>query len=93
MKTKSLTIFFFFFFIIIIFSFDTAESALQHSRKTHDLVIEMGKKHVTEVNSLVTRGFDSNEQHDAEISSLRATAEHDVLKNSENISTQFNGWW
>ncbi|CAI9301048.1 unnamed protein product [Lactuca saligna] len=48
---------------------------------------------IREVNSLVTRGFDSNEQHDAEISSLRATAEHDVLENSENISTQFNGWW
>ncbi|XP_023734741.1 kinesin-like protein KIN-5C isoform X1 [Lactuca sativa] len=71
--------------------FDTTETALQHSRKTQDLVIEMGKKHVTEVNSCVKSGVESNEQHDAEISSLRATAEHDVLKNSENISMQFNG--
>ncbi|CAH1446927.1 unnamed protein product [Lactuca virosa] len=71
--------------------FDTTETALQHSRKTQDLVIEMGKKHVTQVNSCVKSGVESNEQHDVEISSLRATAEHDVLKNSENISTHFHG--
>ncbi|CAI9301085.1 unnamed protein product [Lactuca saligna] len=71
--------------------FDTTETALQHSRKTQDLVTEMGKKHVAEVNSRVKSGVESNEQHDAEISSLRATAEHDVLKNSENISTHFHG--
>ncbi|KAI3749932.1 hypothetical protein L2E82_20553 [Cichorium intybus] len=66
--------------------FDTTESALQHSRKTNDSVIEIGRKHVTEVNSLVKTALDNNEQHDCEISSLRVTAENDVLKNTNDIS-------
>ena len=50
----------------------------------------MGKKHVSEVNFLVKSGFESNEQHDVDISSLRDVGEHDVLKNSESISKYFH---
>ena len=35
--------------------------------------------------------MDSNEHHDAEIVSLRANAEGDVLKNSEDISKHIDG--
>ncbi|KAL4558321.1 hypothetical protein LXL04_036519 [Taraxacum kok-saghyz] len=71
--------------------FDTTESAVQHSRKTHEFVIETGIKHVTEVDSLVRSAVDSNKQHDDEISSLRANAEQDVVKNSDSISKHIDG--
>ncbi|GKA84884.1 kinesin-like protein KIN-5C [Tanacetum coccineum] len=64
---------------------DATESALSHSKKTHNSVIEMERKHVTALDSLVRSASDSNEHHDAEIKSLRDTAEHDALKASEDI--------
>ncbi|KAJ0547533.1 putative plus-end-directed kinesin ATPase [Helianthus annuus] len=65
---------------------DATESALNHSKTTHDSVIEMGKQHLTAVDTLIRSALDSNDQHDHEFNSLRVTAKDDVLKTSEDIS-------
>ncbi|KAI3678462.1 hypothetical protein L6452_37756 [Arctium lappa] len=71
---------------------DVTDSALKHAKKTHNSVTEMGRKHVAAVDSLVRSASDSNnEHHDAEIVSLRANAEGDVLKNIEDISKHIDG--
>ncbi|KAI7734063.1 hypothetical protein M8C21_014611 [Ambrosia artemisiifolia] len=67
-------------------SVDATESALNHSKMTHDSVIEMGKQHLTTVDTLIRSVLDSNDHHDREISSLRATAKDDALKTSEDLS-------
>ncbi|KAF8403314.1 hypothetical protein HHK36_011416 [Tetracentron sinense] len=63
----------------------TAETASKHWKTTHESLNEMGSKHVSAMELLVRNSSDSNEQHDSEIVSARATAEQDVAKNSEDI--------
>ncbi|XP_024981925.1 kinesin-like protein KIN-5C [Cynara cardunculus var. scolymus] len=70
---------------------DVTELAQKHSKKTHNSVTEMGRKHVTAVDSIIRSASDSNEHHDAEIVSLRANVEGDMLKNSEDISKHIDG--
>ncbi|KAI7757926.1 hypothetical protein M8C21_007662 [Ambrosia artemisiifolia] len=67
-------------------SVDATESALNHSKMTHDSVIEMGKQHLTTVDTLIRSALDSNDHHDREISCLRATAKDDALKTNEDLS-------
>ncbi|XP_023734306.1 kinesin-like protein KIN-5C [Lactuca sativa] len=70
---------------------DTTEMALKHSKKTHESVTHMGQKHVSAIDALVRNASESNEHHDGEISSARATAEVDVSKNSEDIIKHIEG--
>ncbi|KAJ0799965.1 putative heavy metal-associated domain superfamily [Helianthus annuus] len=77
---------------------DATVSALNHSKTTHDSVIEMGKQHLTAVDTLIRlvtvkynneccrSALDSNDRHDHEFNSLRVTTKDDVLKTSEDIS-------
>ncbi|XP_024968128.1 kinesin-like protein KIN-5C [Cynara cardunculus var. scolymus] len=64
---------------------DTTEMALKHSKKTHESVTDMGRKHVSAIEILVSSASGSNEHHASEISFARATAEEDVSKNSMDI--------
>ncbi|KAI3772458.1 hypothetical protein L6452_03644 [Arctium lappa] len=70
---------------------DTTEMALKHSKKTHESVTDMGRKHVSAIETLVRSASESNEHHDAEISFARATAEEDVSKNSMDIIKHMEG--
>ncbi|KAI7748783.1 hypothetical protein M8C21_013644 [Ambrosia artemisiifolia] len=70
---------------------DTTEMALNHSKKTHELVTNVGKEHVLAVEELVRSASENNELHDAEVSSARKSAEEDVLKNSEDIIKHMEG--
>ncbi|PSR98522.1 Kinesin-like protein [Actinidia chinensis var. chinensis] len=69
---------------------NTAETASKHWKKTHECINEMGSQHVSTMVSLVRNVLDSNEQHDIEIGSVRATTEEDVTKNSEDIFRHFD---
>ncbi|GFZ02508.1 P-loop containing nucleoside triphosphate hydrolases superfamily protein [Actinidia rufa] len=69
---------------------NTAETASKHWKKTHECINEMGSQHVSTMVSLVRNELDSNEQHDIEIGSARATTEEDVTKNSEDIFRHFD---
>ncbi|KAK9921316.1 hypothetical protein M0R45_029829 [Rubus argutus] len=62
----------------------TADSASQHWKRTQDSVNDMGNKHVSAMGSLIRNAYDSNEQHDVEINSVRTTVEQDVGKDSED---------
>ncbi|XP_076907273.1 kinesin-like protein KIN-5C [Bidens hawaiensis] len=66
--------------------FDATESAVNHSKTTHESVIELGKQHVTAVDTLIRSALDSNDDHDREVNSLKETAKDDVLKTSEDLS-------
>ncbi|KAM2878321.1 hypothetical protein FF1_013940 [Malus domestica] len=66
-------------------SVSTADSALEHWKKTQESVNDMGNKHVSATASLIRIASDSNEQHDVEINSVRAAVEQDVAKNSEDV--------
>ncbi|KAM0021520.1 putative plus-end-directed kinesin ATPase [Helianthus debilis subsp. tardiflorus] len=70
---------------------DTTDMALNHSKKIHESVTDMGSKHVSAVEELVRTASDSNEHHDAEIGSARKTAEEDTLKNIEEIIKHLEG--
>ncbi|KAI3782428.1 hypothetical protein L2E82_12475 [Cichorium intybus] len=54
-------------------------------KKTHESMTDMGQKQVSVIDTLVRNASESNEHHDAEITSARATAEEDVSKNSDDI--------
>ncbi|XP_057497269.1 kinesin-like protein KIN-5C [Actinidia eriantha] len=69
---------------------NTAETASKHWKKTHECINEMGSQHVSTMVSLVRNVSDSNEQHDIEIGSARATTEEDVKKNSEDIVRHYD---
>ncbi|PRQ43996.1 putative plus-end-directed kinesin ATPase [Rosa chinensis] len=62
----------------------TADSASKHWKKTQDSVNDMGNKHVSAMGSLIRNAYDSNEQHDVEINSVRTAVEKDVAKDSED---------
>ncbi|KAI7732548.1 hypothetical protein M8C21_024154 [Ambrosia artemisiifolia] len=70
---------------------DATDMALNHSKKTHESVTDMGIKHVSAIEELVRTASESNEHHDAEISSARKTAEEDVMKNIEEIIKHIEG--
>ncbi|KAA8516740.1 hypothetical protein F0562_017062 [Nyssa sinensis] len=63
----------------------TSESAIKHWKRVHESVNEMGSHHVSTMVSLVRNVSDSNEQHDTEIGSTRASAEEDVAKSCGDI--------
>ncbi|KAJ1379844.1 P-loop containing nucleoside triphosphate hydrolase [Sesbania bispinosa] len=71
-------------------SVNTAESALKHTEKTHEVVNEIGTKHISAAESLIRNATDSNVQHDLEINSARFAAEEDVGKNSEDVLQLFD---
>ncbi|XP_019444239.1 PREDICTED: kinesin-like protein KIN-5C [Lupinus angustifolius] len=71
-------------------SVNTAESALVHSKRTHEAVNEMEAKHISAAVSLVRNACDNNMQHENEIDSARVAAEEDVAKNSDNLLEQFD---
>ncbi|KAG6580710.1 Kinesin-like protein KIN-5C, partial [Cucurbita argyrosperma subsp. sororia] len=66
----------------------TTESALKQWNKTQESLNEMGSKHVSDVLSAVRGACDSNEQHDAEITSERSAAEQDMMTNIEDTLQQ-----
>ncbi|XP_047308736.1 kinesin-like protein KIN-5C [Impatiens glandulifera] len=68
----------------------TTDTAVQHWNKTHEHVKEMGCQHVSTMDSHVRDLCDSNDQHDAEINSVRATVEEDVATNSDEIIQYFS---
>ncbi|KAL4571599.1 hypothetical protein LXL04_018362 [Taraxacum kok-saghyz] len=70
---------------------DSTEMALNHSKKTHESVTDLGQKHVSAIDALVRTACESNETHDGEISSGRASAEVDVSKNTEDIIKHIEG--
>ncbi|KAK9075819.1 hypothetical protein SSX86_004148 [Deinandra increscens subsp. villosa] len=70
---------------------NATEMALNHSKKTHESVTDMGKQHVSAIEELVRSASENNELHDAEVSSARKTAEEDMLKNSEDIIKHMEG--
>ncbi|XP_061366744.1 kinesin-like protein KIN-5C isoform X2 [Gastrolobium bilobum] len=71
-------------------SVNTSQSALDHSKRTHEAVNEMGTKHISATLSLIRNASDSNEQHVMEIDSARVAAEEDVAENSEDLLEQFD---
>ncbi|GAU49061.1 hypothetical protein TSUD_25190, partial [Trifolium subterraneum] len=71
-------------------SINTAQSAFQNTKKTHEVINEIGAKHISEAVSLIRDATDSNEQHDIEINSARVTAEEDVAKNSDDVLQRFD---
>ncbi|CAL0317032.1 unnamed protein product [Lupinus luteus] len=71
-------------------SFNTAESAFKHIRRTHEAVNEIETKHISAAVLLIRDAFDCNVQHDIEVHSARVAAEKDVAKNCENVLQQFD---
>ncbi|XP_024636081.1 kinesin-like protein KIN-5C isoform X2 [Medicago truncatula] len=71
-------------------SINTAQSAFRNTKKTHEVINEIGAKHISAAVSLIRYATDSNMQHDIEISSARITAEEDVMKNSDDVLQQFD---
>ncbi|XP_010245506.1 PREDICTED: kinesin-like protein KIN-5C [Nelumbo nucifera] len=67
----------------------TTDNAYKHYKRIHESVNEMNSGHVSAVALLVRNASESNDQHDAEICSARAAAEHDVVNSSEDILKQF----
>ncbi|KAI3694582.1 hypothetical protein L1987_77549 [Smallanthus sonchifolius] len=70
---------------------NTTEMALNHTKKTHESVTDIGKEHVSAIEELVRSASENNDLHDAEISSARQTAEEDMLKTSGNIIKHMEG--
>ncbi|KAG5072770.1 hypothetical protein JHK86_007981 [Glycine max] len=68
----------------------TAQSAFEHTKKTHEAVNEMGTKHISATESIVRNATDNNVQHVVEVHSARVTAEEDVAKNSEDLLEQLD---
>ncbi|KAM1109134.1 hypothetical protein EV1_008676 [Malus domestica] len=71
--------------VILQKSVSTADTALEHWKKTQESVNDMGNKHVSAMLSLIRNASDSNEQHDVEINSVRAAVEQDVAKNTDDL--------
>ncbi|XP_027352817.1 kinesin-like protein KIN-5C [Abrus precatorius] len=71
-------------------SVNTAQSAFEHAKKTHDAVNAMGTKHILAAESLIRNATDSNFQHVIEVNSTRSAAEEDVAKNSDDFLEQFD---
>ncbi|KAK2400964.1 Kinesin-like protein KIN-5C [Trifolium repens] len=71
-------------------SINTAQSAFENTKKTHEVINEIGAKHISEAVSLIRDATDSNMQHDIEINSARVTAEEDVAKNSDDVLQRFD---
>ncbi|KAM1093466.1 hypothetical protein ACFX13_008711 [Malus domestica] len=71
--------------VILQKSVSTADTALEHWKKTQESVNDMGNKHVSAMLSLIRNASDSNEQHDVEINSVRAAVEQDVAKNTDDV--------
>ncbi|XP_071697444.1 kinesin-like protein KIN-5C [Rutidosis leptorrhynchoides] len=70
---------------------DTTEMTLNHSKKTHESVNDMSKKHVSAIEELVRGASESNEHLAMEIGSARKTAEEDVLRTSEEMVKHVEG--
>ncbi|TQE00172.1 hypothetical protein C1H46_014184 [Malus baccata] len=66
-------------------SVSTADSALEHWKKTQECVNDMGNKHVSAMASLIRIASDSNKQHDVEINSVRAAVDQDVANKIEYV--------
>ncbi|KAJ4970085.1 hypothetical protein NE237_003184 [Protea cynaroides] len=62
----------------------TVDTASEHCKRTNESVNTMCIEHVSAVESLVRKVNECNEQHDSDIASARAAAEHDVVNNSED---------
>ncbi|CAK8544097.1 unnamed protein product [Lathyrus sativus] len=71
-------------------SVNTAHSALEQVKRTHEGVNDLGTKHIQATESLIRNARDSSEQHVAEVNSARAAAEEDVAKNSDDLLEQFD---
>ncbi|KAM0992875.1 hypothetical protein ACFX2A_008736 [Malus domestica] len=71
--------------VILQKSVSTADTALEHWKKTQESVNDVGNKHVSAMLSLIRNASDSNEQHDVEINSVRAAVEQDVAKNTDDV--------
>ncbi|RDX94099.1 Kinesin-like protein KIN-5C, partial [Mucuna pruriens] len=72
-------------------SVNTAQSAFEHTKRTHEAVNEIEAKHISATESLVRIATDNNVQHVVEVNSARVAAEEDVAKNSEDLLEQFDG--
>ncbi|KAL9995282.1 putative plus-end-directed kinesin ATPase [Helianthus debilis subsp. tardiflorus] len=70
---------------------ETTDMAMNHCKKTHESVTNVGKEHVLAIDELVRIASENNELHDAEVVSARRTAEEDALKNSEDIIKYMEG--
>ncbi|RYR30064.1 hypothetical protein Ahy_B01g054883 [Arachis hypogaea] len=70
---------------------NTAGSALEHIKRTHEAVNEKKSKHISAAVSLISNASNSNEQHGMEINSARVATEEDVAKNSKDLFEQFDG--
>ncbi|KAL4344729.1 hypothetical protein AHAS_Ahas11G0207500 [Arachis hypogaea] len=71
-------------------SVNTAGSALEHIKRTHEAVNEKKSKHISAAVSLISNASNSNEQHGMEINSARVATEEDVAKNSKDLFEQFD---
>ncbi|KAG4916479.1 hypothetical protein JHK87_054036 [Glycine soja] len=71
-------------------SVNTAQSAFEHTKRTHEAIIEMGTKHISATESIVRNATDNNVQHVVEVDSARVAAEEDVAKNSEDLLEQLD---
>ncbi|XP_045809154.1 kinesin-like protein KIN-5C [Trifolium pratense] len=71
-------------------SINTAQSAFQNTKKAHEVINEIGAKHISEIVSLIRDATDSNMKHDIEINCARVTAEEDVAKNSDDVLQRFD---
>ncbi|XP_058739041.1 kinesin-like protein KIN-5C [Vicia villosa] len=71
-------------------SVNTAHSALEQVKRTHEGVNDLGTKHIHATESLIRNACDSSEQHVTEVNSARAAAEEDVAKNSDDLLEQFD---
>ncbi|XP_023005901.1 kinesin-like protein KIN-5C [Cucurbita maxima] len=69
----------------------TTDSALKQWNRTQESLNEMGSKHVSDVVSAVRGACDSNEQHDAEITSERSAAEQDMMTSIEDTLQHVDG--
>ncbi|CAI8602433.1 unnamed protein product [Vicia faba] len=64
-------------------SINTAQLASENTKKTHEVINEIGVKHISEAMSFIRDATDSNSQHDIEINSVRVTAAEDLEKNND----------
>ncbi|TKY61969.1 125 kDa kinesin-related protein [Spatholobus suberectus] len=71
-------------------SVNTAQSAFEHTKRTHEAVNEMGTKLISATESIIRNATDNNVQHVIEVDSARVAAEEDVAKNSEDLLEQFD---
>ncbi|CAL5207412.1 unnamed protein product [Lathyrus oleraceus] len=64
-------------------SINTAQSASQNTKKTHEVINEIGVKHISAAMSLIRDATYCNTQHGIEINSVRVTAAKDAEKNND----------